>query len=225
MMKLRFTPREPEVDPSHVAITFVDVLFALTAAKVFDILTTVNTIGWPGRWQLIATTVLIITSWVGYHTSPSSPRWVIRFFNYPFWTFVIDVVLVALYFLMAAYVQGASQLAKKPSAAPGTDIVAAVFALYTLWDWVCLRINTNARYQSAHITQMGKELPDDIKPRRVVTWVCFGLSLVLVALVNFTSPTNGAWIIGINGLLIALLLFFRVAKEAVTPAGSEIGGS
>src|SRR5438874_975008 len=100
---MNFVPkRTPKSDPTHVGITFVDVLFALVVARVLDPWANRSLITWPGAWQLGLAGAITVTSWVGYHTSANRPSYRIQFPNLPLFQFLIDISLVVAYWMTAA---------------------------------------------------------------------------------------------------------------------------
>lgn len=83
-----WTKRPPELDPRHVGLTFVDVLFALVMQQVIMPFAVAPRPPAAGVTQLVLAGVLTITSWIGYHSSWNRPRYFIRFPNLPLWQFV-----------------------------------------------------------------------------------------------------------------------------------------
>ena len=137
----------PKVDPGHVGVTFVDVLFALVVGYMLTPLATWWKIPWSGWGDLGVAAVLTLTSWIGYHNSSSNPKWVISFPNLPLLVFVLDITMVVVYacsvFVAASITPGASQ---SPHMLPEAVVVAVSFLLYCLWDWANLKIKGAGAY-------------------------------------------------------------------------------
>src|SRR2546421_423904 len=85
----------PRFDEGSVGITFVDVLFAIVAGELLRPLAKWWTISDAGAWHLAVAATLVLTSWIGYHTSSSRPRFVIRFPNLPLMGFVVIAAFIA----------------------------------------------------------------------------------------------------------------------------------
>ena len=213
----------PRLDKTLTGVTFIDVLFALAAGKALDSLAQFSRIDWAGRAHFIVATVLIATSWLGYHESANKPKWAIHFITLPLFTFAIDVTLVGLYWLMALYVDGTNiDLANADSAEPEAWIVLGVFALYVAWDCIGRWMKAHgSAYQTAYYQSERKWMVDNA-PRRAVTVVCLVLAGLVLAGVKAFNPQDVYDIVVVDGLLVLLLLLFRILKEAVgTPADAD----
>jgi hypothetical protein len=189
-------------------VTFIDILFAFTAGKILDSLARAQHIPPEGWAHLGLAAVILLTSWVGYHASQNRTRYLIHFFNWPFWQFVLDVLMVVLYWLAALYIEGTGGLATSPTARPTTVIVALLFVLYVLWDLTARQMALSSQYDGGD-TQTKRR-------RRLVTLWCCALALLIVGVVFVGHPTGG-WVIVIAVGQILLLAGYRVLKEVVTP--------
>lgn len=198
-----------ERDKSLVGITFVDVLFAIVVAQILEPVARGFALPAAGKAQLGVALVLTITSWIGYHNSWNRPRFFIRFLNWPLAQFTIDVMLVGIYWLSATWVEGLPLETKSASALPETSFVAISFLLYLLWDGVGYKIRQSDRY-------FHRPLGRDVPARRQVSGFFVVLSSFTLALVYATAPITTKVVLGIDAWLIAMLLTFRIAKEAVT---------
>lgn len=199
--------RTPAVDDSSVGITFVGVLFALVIGEVFTGLRDLRSIA-PASWgHLVVAIILTLTSWIGYHNSVNRPRYLIRFPNLPLLQFVLDIGMVVTYWLAAVTVELRTPAgAIDPDATPEAKCVAAAFVLYVLWDWVGLRIRHNLEYKRR---PLGKDQP----ARRHVTWIAAAIAVAGWVLVEFLDPRTTVGVLVVDGLLVALLIGFRLAKE------------
>ena len=125
----------------------------------------------PEGWSHLAVAaVLILMSWVGYHTSRNRARGV-EFFNLAFVSFLIDISLVVLYWMAVVYVERTSPLARNPAALPRALIVGMVFLLYVCSD----------------LTAWQLRRPQPFGRRRVVSVVWFCLSFLLVVASAFVD--------------------------------------
>src|SRR2546422_32421 len=187
--------REPT---QEVGLTFVDVLFALVAGKILDTATKTDQITGEGWWHLAVAAVLVLMSWVGYHTSRKRST-NIAFFNLPLLQFGIDVALVVLYWAAVVFVERTTPLAMQTSALPQALIIGLVFLLYVSWDLTAWRIRR----------------PEPFDRRGVVSIVWFAISFLLVVLSAFVDrffPRNSAWIVGLAAFSILFLIAYRVPE-------------
>ncbi len=204
-------------DRSLVGITFVDVLFALVIGKILDVAVEWPTLHAPAFFHLAVAFTLTVTSWVGYHNSWNRPRYFIRFVNLPLSQFTVDIALVVVYWFTASYVDGATgSLSPRATGVPETNLVAASFFLYVVWDAV------------AHAIRMSEKYPRflaefDAPERRKVTRLFFSLSLLGVVYWVLLNPAESPTEIAVNDLtLILMLVGFRVMKElAEAPRETE----
>jgi hypothetical protein len=127
-------PIRPKVDPATIGISFVDILFALAIGQVLDPVKNwgedpkTNSLPLPVALQLGVVLVLILTSWVRYHSSTNRPRFALAFFNVELLKFALDVAMVVVYFLAAA----AAARSEVSLRALGLYVTIA-FGLYLAW--------------------------------------------------------------------------------------------
>lgn len=215
-IKRRFT-REPTRDKSLVGITFVDVLFALVIARVLEPFARASDLSPASISHLMLAGVLTVSSWIGYHNSWNRPRYLIRFFNLPFWQFLVDVLLVVVYWMNATYAEGiptdvgitTATPPRANSALPEAIFVVITFALYATWDWIGKAIRNAKGYKRRR-----RDL--DVPSRRVVTIVCLLISIGIAVWVWYLRPSTTKSIVAMDIGLFLLIIGFRVAKEAVT---------
>lgn len=199
--------RPPQLDPRQVGLTFVDVLFALVMGQVIMPFAVATKPPAAGVAQLVLAGVLTITSWVGYHSSWNRPRWFIRFPNLPLWQFLVDVLLVIDYWLLAASVQGTpGAWSSRATPIPACVLVAVAFGLYVVWDWLAKRIRKDLRYAEA------PQSHDDPR-RRVVTLVCFAVSVVILIVFVVIQMHSGAATVAVVVGLTVLTVLYRVLKD------------
>jgi hypothetical protein len=226
----------PKVDPGHVGVSFVEVLFALVVGYMLTPLATWWKIPWSGWGGLGVAAVLTLTSWIGYHNSSSNPKWVISFPNLPLLVFILDICMVVAYafsvFVATSITSGASQT---PQMLPEAVIVAVSFLLYCLWDWVNLAIMRAEPYKTAWnqairdgILKTSDVFPPDYRGRRMVTIGCFFIAAVAATVAfeydNHVARLSQMSVVTFDLLLVALLIVFRLAKEFVTPSRPPADG-
>lgn len=216
--KTRFSG-DPERDPGLVGITFIDVLFAIVVGKTLEPLAVWDQLSLTAYGHLIVAFVLTVTSWVGYHTSPNSPKYVIRFPNLPLLQFLVDIALVVVYWMTASYVEGTyttfgRDIERAPSAQPEALLVFISFVLYFLWDRIGLAMGRDDHRYKAIARR-------DAGPRHRVTEAFLGLSAI-IALFSYTCTRETERVIFLIDLaLIALLVLYRFAKQYVRQESDE----
>ena len=219
---------KPKVDPSHVGLGFVDVLFALVVGQILAPLSEWSKISQIGWTHLGVALVLTLTSWIGYHRSRNGPRFQIHFPNLPLLTFMLDVLMVIAYSLTVTTADLGLGRHQAVTALPEALLVTVSFLLYAAWDEANRRINASADYEAAYKKALkDKVLIEDQWPtkpedrershrRRVVTLVFIPL-VAAVLLVDLLVRTGGtvttAWVMAIDCSLIVLLILFRIFKE------------
>jgi hypothetical protein len=221
----RFTP---QLDRSHVGVTFVDVLFALVVGKILEPFTSHAHIPAVGLVHLVLAFVLTLTSWIGYHTSANLPAFRIRFPNLPLAQFLLDVSMVVTYWMIAVYAEVPSPAGTpSPSALPEAVGVFVAFGLYVLWDEVSQGLRQAAPYRAVLAGEEHKpvERGQGASPaqerwrRRVVTWIAFLLAGVVLLVVIPRRGEGGqtaTFVLTVDSILIALIVLFRFGKEAVS---------
>lgn len=206
--------RATEKDERLVGLSFIEVLFAIVVARALDPLADFPKLPGVGLSHLAVAGVLTIASWIGYHNSWNRPRYFIRFPNLPLGQFLVDAALVVTYWLTAVWAEGSgSELGRVASARPEAVLVAVSFVLYVIWDRIGLAIRNSERYEA-------RPKDKDVPRRRHVTEVFAAATLVMAGVVSLLDPASTTAIVMVDLVLIAVIIGFRFAKEAFTPAGA-----
>jgi hypothetical protein len=210
--QLRWQPsRPPKIDPRNTGVTFVDVLFALVVGKILD--TSVKGALPPAAiGHLLVGAVLTIASWVGYHNSVNRVQYFLRFWNLPIVMFLIDILLVYIYWLVpvtTVHYEVAGHT-PQPEALRLTALVTLAAFLYVAWDFIALRMRKSAKYAKRPDEQ-------DIPARRYVSILLFCLTAAVLIVVCWKHPHTNTPVIAVDVILIALLLGYRTLKEGLTP--------
>lgn len=212
---------EPEADNLRSGLGFVDVLFALVVGAVLQHLQEPWKVGGATLAHLVLAGAATVSSWIGYRNSASRSEFKIRFVNLPFLQFAIDILLVALYWVLANGVEG---LKGSPRQVPTYKLeVAAVFAafcLYLAWDLVGLLMHGNDKYQFKN---------ENLPARQKVTVAFTTVVMVLWVVLTVREQSHHApTVIAVDVMLIALVLAYRVVKDGfhatatgVVTAGAE----
>src|SRR5438132_902411 len=90
-----------EVSKVDTGLRFTDILFGFVIRELFLRLQNWATLPWFVRWQLIAGTALVLGSWIGFRRSLNRSSYELKFFNLPLLRFVLDQLMVILYFRVA----------------------------------------------------------------------------------------------------------------------------
>lgn len=199
----RWPRRSPAIDEHGVGIGFGDLLFALVVARVLEPFADVDGLASAGVVHLVLAGVLVLTSWIGYHTSLNRPQYVIRFPNLPLAQFALDIAMVVVYWLTAVTAEEAGDRA---SADAEVLLVLATFVLYVCWDVVARRLASGYEHRA--------ESGDEAARRRVT----IGCAVAVVALAAVVLPSDLGFraVVAVDAVLIAVILGFRFLKEYVT---------
>jgi cytidine deaminase len=125
----------PMLDPASIGVSFVDILFALAVGQVFSPVAQwaqdpkKNPLPLLNWLQLAVALTITITSWIGYHASANKARFRPDFVNVELLKLVLDILMVAVYFMLAAYA-----VHKPVDQNPETLLVLIAFLLYAGWD-------------------------------------------------------------------------------------------
>jgi hypothetical protein len=221
----RVRQTRPRLDEATVGIGFVDVLFALVVGRILE------SLGWGQLHDIYGTevanllvaTVITLASWIGYHNSLNRPRFKIRFPNWPLAQFVLDILMVFDYWLLAT-AAGAHGPNAVPNATTTAGLVVVAFLLYCAWDVVSFFIGRASRYQVL-IENEGDRWKGYNPVRNATTWICTALAIVIWIVAGHNTGVAASYTIA--ALLIADALAFRVMKdhrwvrsETVEPAAS-----
>lgn len=129
----------PEPDKTDTSLRYTDILFGFVIRELFLRLQHSPNLPWILRWQLIAATVLVLGSWIGFRRSVNRPAYVVKFFNLPFFRFLLDQLMLILYFRVATLIPDVA--GSKQTLPPGDAVtkdtsflIMVIFALYVLWD-------------------------------------------------------------------------------------------
>jgi hypothetical protein len=216
--KLWWQPsRPPTIDKRNTGVTFVDVLFALVVGKILD--TSVNgALPLAAIGHLLVGAVLTIASWVGYHNSVNRVQYFLRFWNLPIVMFLIDILLVYIYWLVPVTTvhYEVAGLSPQPEAFRSTALVTSAACLYVAWDFIALRMRKSDKYPARPEEQ-------DIPGRRYASMLLFGLTAAVLIVVCWKHPNSDTPVIAVDVVLILLLLGYRTLKEGLTPPGALSG--
>ncbi|MGH9123797.1 MAG: hypothetical protein ACRDZ8_03595 [Acidimicrobiales bacterium] len=217
---------DPEIDPASIGVSFVDILFALAVGQVFlpvalwaedPVKNPLPLVSWL---HLGVALTITITSWIGYHASANKARFQPQFVNVELVKLVLDISMVAVYFMLAAYA-----VHQPVETKPETLLVVVAFGLYTCWDlasaWQKGRRPNNPYREAWGRVFSDRSRPDVSKPWRPTdwgrvraTWVALLLAAVVGAYtwMGHGRPTQVRSILT-DVALMAILIGYRILKE------------
>jgi hypothetical protein len=216
---------KPKIDPATTGISFVDILFALAVGEVLMPLApwaedhTKHSLPAPIVWNLAVALVLILTSFIGYHNSENRPRFKIKFINISFWKFVLDILMVVVYFLFAAFA------AVSPAQTQSLLLLLLlVFALYVLWDLAGWYEKLCGKYkpvwEAAYADPNRPDIVDawtEVNYWRILPSV--GVLLLVAGIYAWSlhqgTPLPREDVIRVDLLLVVVLLVYRVVKDVI----------
>jgi hypothetical protein len=213
-----------EIGRLDTGLRFTDILFGFVIRELFLRFQHWGSLPWFVRWQLVAGTVLVLGSWIGFRRSLNRSTYEVKFFNLPFFRFLLDQGMVLLYFRVATLTpnEGHPDIAADALGQATIGTLFAIFGLYLLWDigalWMAsVREGGRPKYGKVNVdtnAQTGESAEHD--------WMGFGITgtfflafglLMLVTYHRHLEP-HGAEVRFC--LAIAGLILFRWAKEIRT---------
>jgi hypothetical protein len=231
MRKLRIFHQLARIDRSAIGVSFVDLLFALALAQIF-----VPIASWAANpkknplpltsWTslILVAFAITITSWIGYHASANRARFTVSFINVELVKLVLDVLMVAIYFVLASYGGRPRQPNDREA-----SLVALTFVLYMLWDVASWRQKHGeqnkykAEWEKVRADRSRAEVAEDDawKPtdfgRMLATAIALIASLVTAGIVIFVVGPLGKWgTVILDVELFVIILGYRILKEALT---------
>ena len=201
-------------------------LFALAVSQVAIYAADLVGIGaplndkWPACAHLGVGLVLIAASWLGWRQSqsPGMKDKVTFVCSLPFLGLLLDVLLVVLYFIVIRTVEieqkaGATTLAV-PSAIPESLWVLIVFAVYAVWDLIADVFSKDCIPKAPFRYRAFKYIRVAIVSV-ITSVVCLLLSYQSYCIA--TTATDSTEILFLDGMLVAVILLFRILKACENP--------
>ncbi len=221
----------PQIDPATTGITFVDILFALAVGVALNpvakwaVHPKLHPLPLANALNLVIAIFVILTSFIGYHNSVNRPRFRIRFINIQLVKFLLDILMVVLYFLIAAFA------AKDPAVVrPETVLIAVAFLLYVLWDLAGWYEKWRPVYRTAWLDAKENPYRTDINDSWYKTnhWRILPTlgGLVAATVVAYFAwglerPVSSSNLVWCDVSLFAILLIYRVVKDVIPPGQED----
>ena len=216
---LRHPP--PEVSKADNSLRFTDILFGFVIKEVF-----IRLANWPDLpmyvfLQLLTVSALVLGSWIGYRRSLNRSVYEVKFFNLPLIRFLVDQVMLILYFRLAVLTTLDPQ---KPQLSESIVIyqtllgLLIVFGLYFAWDVLGLIMATvkiKSKFRYPKIDGSPAAMTTEQAPHE---WPGFWITVVLGLAFGLVFWLYGDESTATTPLLVAtgLLVIYRVAKEVRT---------
>lgn len=163
--------------------------------------------------HLSVVTTLTVTSVIGYYTSVNLPKLRVRFFNKPFLQFLLDVMMVFVYFLL---IQVAETPTSAADARPEVYLVFLSFVLYALWDLVSYMLTVDGDAQKALGRDYDPTAPRKYGRRRWVTvWFTAVAGVMAIGIGIYGNYLSTRGVAVVDSILIVILLVYRIAKSVV----------
>jgi uncharacterized membrane protein (DUF373 family) len=135
---------QPSVGTKDTSLRYTDILFGFVIRELFQRLSNFFDLQPVTQAHLIVGTILVLGSWIGYRRSLYRSSYEVKFFNIPFFKFLVDQLMLILYFRIAT-VTPIAPSKPIPSLAEATlGLVFFVFLLYIIWDVLGL-VETSVR--------------------------------------------------------------------------------
>jgi hypothetical protein len=222
------------VSKFDTGLRFTDILFGFVIRELFLRLQNWGELDPFVRFQLIAGTALVLGSWIGFRRSLNRSTWEVKFFNLPFARFVLDQLMVILYFRIAVLTptDPAKPVVADSVVSDTAETLFLIFALYALWDLLGIGMAvanerawpTDGQTGKWKYPKLDEEKKDRKQPVEQSTLDRKGLLITLAFLAPFAAFY---WILddrhfgqtGARNLFLAatvLLLAYRFIKEVKT---------
>jgi hypothetical protein len=151
-----FSPPAEETGSRETGLTFTDILFGFVLMELFVRLAHTSSLPKFASLQLIAATLLVLGSWIGFRRSLSRSSYELKFVNLPLARFLLDQAMVVLYFRVATLTPSPwTPKAPGPLAHATMTALFVIFCLYLVWDLGGIWIGLAPKYQNARVTWGG----------------------------------------------------------------------
>jgi hypothetical protein len=146
-----------KADEHDTGLRFTDILFGFVITQIF--LRLQNWGDLPGyvRWQLVVSAALVLGSWIGFRGSLNRSSYKLKFFNLPLVRFIVDQLMIVLYFRIAVLTPNDANASFDPETLTNATLetLLFVFALYAVWDVIGLLMGLSGRYAESKADWLG----------------------------------------------------------------------
>ncbi len=213
-----FPPPEPgRVD---TGLRFTDILFGFVIRELFLRLQNWSQLDGDVRWHLVIGATLVLGSWIGFRRSLNRTTYEVKFFNLPLFRFLMDQLMVILYFRIAVLTdaEGKSHPPSDELATTTIELLLSVFLLYVVWDllgiWMAKAkapAKANGVKPRYPVVRDG-EMTGEQQRAEYAGLVISAVSLALLGIIrSFFATPNCQFVAA-----VIILLAYRAAKEVRT---------
>jgi hypothetical protein len=174
----------PEVEKADTSLRYTDILFGFVIKELFVRLQDWALLDCAVRLHLIVGTTLVLGSWIGFRRSLNRPRYQVKFFNLPFSRFILDQLMLILYFRVAVLtpspIAGKTLPDVNALARTTVKLVAAVYVLYLFWDLLGIWMDKSRIAAPAGALPRYPEVDNDnqmTNHAKAVDWIGFLITL------------------------------------------------
>jgi hypothetical protein len=208
-LKLALSQEAEPIDADHDSgLTFTDILFGFVISAIFVRLQNWGSLEGFVRWQLVTSVVIVLGSWIGFRQSSNRSKYKLKFFNLPLLRFILDQIMVLLYFRIAILTPThPTELDPADLANSTLEVLLFIFVLYLLWDIGNLLMSWQwRRPQSKYLNSTA-----DWIGLAITTF--FGLCFAVLLHVDNEIDVGAQQASLLFGIAVALLIAYRFAKD------------
>lgn len=224
---------KPELARLDTGLRYTDILFGFVIREIFLRLQRWEQLDRYAWLYLFACLSLVLGSWIGYRRSLNRSSYEVKFFNLPFFRFLLDQGMLILYFQTVNSrttdmtrpwmdANAAASLGTDPSnlAKDTVTLLVLVFTLYWLWDILGMRMAASkdsfgkARYPKVEDGKILEQRQPPDWSGFIITTVAFGFLVAVWVLLK----NQVGWLTPIPTFIstVIILLGYRTLKEIRT---------
>lgn len=173
----------PEKEKFDTGLRYTDILFGFVIRELFLRLQNWEHLDWAVHWHLIVGATLVLGSWIGFRRSLYRSGYQLKFFNLPLARFLVDQLMLILYFRIAVLTPAPGTLAPGATTIPNSGLEMAsylaretnrfvfyVFVLYVVWDLLGIWM--------AKAKIRGNGNPEPRYPEQSIHWVGIWITVI-----------------------------------------------
>lgn len=230
----------PELVRLDTSLRYTDILFGFVISQIFVRLQYWQNLERHVSLHLGVCLALVLGSWIGYRRSVNRSSYEVKFFNLPFFRFLLDQGMLILYFQIAGSTsvdigKPLTNFSEKLAAAPDPAVLVLgtvrllvfIFLLYWVWDILAIWMATSEispgmpRYPDAKDNTENNQIKDKTKkqkPGKVAFGITSAFFLLFGVLWILLNKNLAPCLTPTPTFVVAILLLvgYRLAKEIRT---------